>query len=172
MRTVINFVLFQAVWFALVLGAARGLPWLGALAVAAALIIHFAMTPPKERRVEVLLVVAAAALGFFTDSCLGAAGAITLVPWGFPAPFSPLWMIMLWINLATTINVSLAWIRERHALAIVFGSIGGPVAYYSGAKLGAMTRLPGPGDLLLIGLAWAVVFPLLLAVNRRLRRAA
>jgi len=54
---------------------------------------------------------------------------------------------MLWVNLASTMNVSMAWLRADTRLARSSG-IGGPMAYYSGARLGAMTRLPEPGGLL------------------------
>jgi len=56
------------------------------------------------------------------------------------------------VNLATTLNVSMAWLRGRYALAAIFGAFGGPLAYYSGAKLGAMTRLPDSTGLIV--LAW------------------
>jgi tetrahydromethanopterin S-methyltransferase subunit D len=77
-------------------------------------------------------------------------------------------MVMLWVNLATTMNVSMAWLRGRYALGAVFGAIGGPLAYYSGAKLGAMTRLPEPGGLLWIGVAWAIALPLLYGAARKI----
>jgi hypothetical protein len=81
-------------------------------------------------------------------------------------------MVMLWVNLGTTLNVSMAWLRGRYALGAVFGAIGGPLAYYSGATLGAMTRLPDPTGLISIGVTWAIAFPLLLSVNERLQRPA
>jgi len=42
------------------------------------------------------------------------------------------------------------------------------LAYYSGAKLGAMTRLPEPGGLLWIGVAWAIALPLLYGAARKI----
>lgn len=170
MRKVINFIVFQAAWFAAVLGAANGMPWLGVIAVPAAFSVHLACS--ESRTTEILLGLAAAATGFATDSSLIALGVFSPVPFVFPLPFSSLWMVMLWVNLAMTLNVSLGWLRGRYALAAAFGAIGGPMAYYSGAKLGAMTRLPGAGDLIDIGIAWAIAFPLLLVVNERLRQPA
>jgi hypothetical protein len=75
-------------------------------------------------------------------------------------------MVMLWVNLATTMNVSLGWLRSRYTLAAVFGAIGGPMAYYSGAKLGAMTALPPLQSLVVIGAAWAVAMPLLYRIAK------
>lgn len=162
MRKIINFIAFQAAWFAAVLGAAHGMPWLGVVVVPAALALHLALS--TNWRPELLLALFAAVTGFVFDSALIAAGAFSPGPYFFPTPFSSLWMVMLWVNLAATMNVSMGWLRGRYALAAVFGAIGGPVAYYSGAKLGAMTRLPDPGGLLGIGIAWAIALPLLYSV--------
>jgi hypothetical protein len=170
LRKVINLVAFQAAWFAAVLGAAYGMPWLGVIAVPIALALHLALSP--SWRPELLLALAAAGTGFVFDSILIAAGMFSPVPYILPSPFSSLWMVMLWVNLATTMNVSMGWLRGRYVVGMVFGAIGGPMAYYSGAKLGAMTRLPDLAGLIGIGVAWAIAFPLLLRVNERLQRPA
>ena len=170
MRKAVNFIVFQAAWFAAVLGAAHGMPWLGVIAVPLALALHLALSPAW--RPELLLALAAAATGFVFDSILIARGMFSPVPYLLPSPFSSLWMVMLWVNLATTMNVSMGWLRGRYALGLVFGAIGGPLAYYSGAKLGAMTRLPDPAGLVGIGIAWAIAFPLLLAANELLQKTS
>lgn len=166
MRKAINFIAFQSAWFAAVLGAAHGMPWLGVVAVSIALVLHLALSP--NWLPELLLALAAAGTGFVFDSVLIASGSFSPIPYVFPVPFSSLWMVMLWVNLATTMNVSMAWLRNRYALGAVFGAIGGPMAYYSGAKLGAMTRLPEPGGMLWIGIAWAVALPLLYGAAKML----
>ncbi len=168
MRKVINFIAFQAAWFAAVLGAAHGMPWLGVVAVPAALALHLMLSP--DWRPELLLAIAAAGTGFAFDSILIALGMFSPVAYIFPAPFSSLWMVMLWVNLGTTLNVSMAWLRGRYALGAVFGAIGGPMAYYSGAKLGAMTSLPPVTSLIIIGAAWAIALPALLWVNEFLQK--
>ena len=170
LRKIANFITFQAAWFAAVLGAAHGMPWLGVVAVPLALALHLALSP--DWRPELLLALAAAVTGFVFDSILIAAGMFSPVPYILPSPFSSLWMVMLWVNLATTMNVSMGWLRGRYVLGLVFGAIGGPLAYYSGAKLGAMTRLPDPRGLLGTGIAWAIALPLLLVVNERLQKRA
>ena len=164
MRKAINFIAFQTAWFAAVLGAANGMPWLGVVAVPIALALHLALSP--DWRPELLLAFCAAGMGFATDTLLIAAGAFSPIPYLLSAPFSSLWMVMLWVNLATTMNVSMGWLQGRYALGAVFGAIGGPLAYYSGAKLGAMTRLPDPRGLLGIGVAWAIAMPLLYRVAK------
>jgi hypothetical protein len=91
------------------------------------------------------------------------------VPFPYPPPFSPLWMVMLWVNLAMTLNDSMAWLRGRFVLAVIFGAIGGPLAYYSGAKLGA-ADVPAMADLVVIGIAWAIAFPALSWINEFLQK--
>ncbi|MBE0603035.1 MAG: DUF2878 family protein, partial [Deltaproteobacteria bacterium] len=53
MRFALNIVLFQAAWFASVLGAARGWYWAGPLAVALAAAVCLAQA--EDRRKEALL---------------------------------------------------------------------------------------------------------------------
>jgi hypothetical protein len=166
-RTTVNVILFQAAWFAAVLGAAHGMPWLGVVAVPAAFALHLAFAP--DRTAELLLATAAAGIGFAADTVLIAAGAFAPVPYLLPHSFSSPWMVMLWVNLAMTMNASMAWMRGRYALGAVFGAVGGPAAYYGGAKLGAMITVPQANGLLTIGAAWALVFPLLLRINEVIR---
>jgi len=74
-RTIVNVIFFQAAWFAAVLGAAHGMPWLGVVAVPLALTLHLALSP--DRRPELLLALAAAVTGFVFDSALIAGGAFS-----------------------------------------------------------------------------------------------
>jgi hypothetical protein len=159
MRKIINLIVFQAAWFAVVLAAAHGYAWLGVLAVLAGLALHLALSP--DRIPEFLTALSAAVIGFCIDSALITAGVFSPIPHVFPAPLSSLWMVMLWVNLATTLDLAMGWLRGRYVLAAIFGAIGGPLAYYSGAKLGAMTALPPVTSLIVIGAAWAVALPLL-----------
>ena len=131
-RKLLNAVLFQMAWFAAVLGAAKGMSWLGPLVMVPVLGVHLARA--ENRSGEIKLLVAAGILGFLLDTVLVAAGVFLPVPSLFPRPFSPPWMVGLWLNFAATINVSLGWLRGRYLLAVIFGAIGGPLAYYGGAK--------------------------------------
>jgi len=158
-RKVINVALFQAAWFAAVLGAARGMLWLGPAAMIPTLAIHLVLQ--NNRRGEVKLLLAAGVLGFLFDTAFVAGGVFTPLQHLFPRPFSPPWMICLWLNFAATLNVSMAWLRRRYLLAALFGAIGGPLAYYSGAKLGATEVLPTTIGMLLLAIGWGAMTPLL-----------
>ena len=168
MRALINITAFQTAWFASVLGAAQGFFWMGPLAVTLGLALHLGLQP--ERLKELSLAMAAGALGFFFDSGLIAFGVFAPVRDWMPAPFSPLWMVFLWINFATLLNGSLRWLHGRYHLAAVLGAVGGPAAYYGGAQMGAMTALPGMGNLLVLALAWSIAVPLMLWMVDIIRR--
>jgi hypothetical protein len=77
-------------------------------------------------------------------------------------------MVALWANFATTLNVSMRLLRSRLLLAALFGAIGAPLAYYAGARLGAVDLVATLPALLAIGAGWLVLCPLLFAAARRL----
>lgn len=165
----VNVVLFQTAWFAAVLGACGGTFWLGPLVLLPVLAIHLALS--GNRHGEVKLLLAAGLLGFVFDTALVFAGAFTPLAHLFPRPFSPPWMICLWLNFAATLNVSMAWLRGRYFLAAVFGAVGGPLAYYSGASLGATEALPSLRGMLVLALGWGGMAPLLVWLAQHFRRA-
>jgi len=160
----VNVILFQAAWFAAVLGAAAGMFWLGPLAMIPVLAIHLALQ--DNRTGELKLLLAAGVLGFSFDTLYVSGNIFTPLQHLFPRPFSPPWMVCLWLNLAATLNVSLSWLRGRYLLAAVFGAIGGPLAYYSGAGLGATEALPTASGMVLLAIGWGCMTPLLVLLAR------
>ena len=60
MHKLINFLLFQIGWFAAVLGAAHGAPWLGVVVVPLVLGLHLALSP--DWRPELAIAAGAASL--------------------------------------------------------------------------------------------------------------
>lgn len=71
-------------------------------------------------------ILAAAAIGFLFDTLMVATGAFTPVQSFLPRPFSPPWMVGLWMNFAATLNVSLSWLLGRYWLAALFGGSAAP----------------------------------------------
>ena len=86
------------------------------------------------------------------------------------AALPPAWMLALWANFATTLNLSLAGLQTRPWLAALLGLIGGPLAYWGGASLGAMTFVAPLPALTTLALGWALLTPLLLALAATLAR--
>src|SRR5690606_21972150 len=100
-RLVTNFALFQAGWFACVLGAAWGQPWTGAALALAAAAWHVARAARPGG--ELALVLIAAAFGAAFDSMLAASGWLV---YASPAPWAglaPVWIVALWACFATTL---------------------------------------------------------------------
>jgi len=160
-----NFIAFQIGWFACVLGGANGLPWVGTGIALAVVTWH--LTRAERPRQELLLVLSAAMIGIVFDSLL-----VTLDWLAYPsgtliASTAPHWIVALWMLFATTLNVSLSWLKRHLPIAIAFGAIGGPLAYWGGAKLGALTFLsPTPG-LIALAVGWALFTPVLVILARR-----
>jgi hypothetical protein len=166
MTPVANIALFQAGWFACVLGAAHGLPWIGAMA-AAAIVAWHALRAARPVR-ELALIGVAVALGALFETVLLQSGFVRFPHGGLFDGLAPYWMVALWALFATTLNVSLRWLRAHPALGALLGAIGGPVAYYAGARLGAIELAAAGGSLAAIAIGWALLTPLLLASARRL----
>ena len=167
---ILNFAAFQATWFTSILGAAAGLPWLGPAAVVLWMGGHLSALG-GERGVEWRMLLLAAAFGYAVDSLLVLGGWLF-----FPAESwvwgSPPWMVALWVGFTATLSRSLRWLNGRYGVAAVLGLVGGPAAYYAGARLGAVELPSGFDPALRIGLAWAVALPVLLRVRAALARPA
>jgi hypothetical protein len=164
MRVFANIVAFQFGWFACVLSAAWGMPWAGT-AIAAAIIVWHLTRAVRPGR-EAPLVLAAALIGALWDSLLTALGWIEFPNGTLVAGTAPYWMVALWMLFATTLNVSLAWLRRRLLIAALFGAIGGPLAYYAGAKLGALVFVDQTAVLTALTIGWGLLTPLLLRLAR------
>ena len=77
-------------------------------------------------------------------------------------------MIALWAVFATTLNVSLRLLHNRHVVAAVLGAVAAPLAYYAGSRLGAVEFVNVGTALLVIGAGWVVLMPVLVSLAARL----
>lgn len=166
MRTLLNFAAFQVGWFACVLGAANGAAWVGLPVVGLAIIMHLLLAerPAQETR----LVVAAVATGLVADSLLASSGWLR---YASPAPaegLAPYWILAMWALFATTLNVSMEWLKDRTALAALLGAVFGPLSYLAGQRLGALEFIDYVAGMLALALTWALAMPLLMWAARRL----
>ncbi|MEP7313882.1 MAG: DUF2878 domain-containing protein [Pseudomonadota bacterium] len=160
-----NIAAFQLGWFACVLGGAWQHAWAGSLIALAAILLHLWMA--RHRIPEVKLLAFALLIGVGWESLIVSLGLMRYSSGNFLHGVAPHWILALWPLFATTLNVSLTWLRGRPWLAAVFGAVGGPLAYWSGQRLGGV-QIP---DLLLgLGaqcLGWAVFMPLLVWLAAR-----
>ncbi len=158
---------FQIVWCAAVGGAAAGLWWAGPLALAVFAALQLAFS--RVRSADLKLMAIAAVLGFAVDSLWVQLGWIAF---GAPQPWAaaaPVWIVAMWVGFALTLNHSLAALKRHPAIAIAFGVVGGPLAYWIAASVWHAARIDG-GWLPYIALAvsWGAITPLLLRLADRL----
>ncbi len=166
MLLLLNLVIFDIAWFASVTGGAQEMPWLGPLAVLVALTLHLrAARNPIE---EVLLILSCAIIGAVFDSFLVATGWVTYKAGLFSDFLAPFWIITMWMLFATTLNVSMRWLRGKPWLAAVFGLVGGPISYLTGDKLGGIVLSNQLAALVALAIGWAIMMPMLMWLSENL----
>lgn len=163
---VLNYVAYQAGWLGALVGAATGHGTAGAVLAACLTAGHVGLA--RDRRGEAVLVVAALGAGLAVESWQLAAGTYRLLA-GTPAVTVPLWLLMLWAQFATTFRFSLARLMTRPGAAILFGAIGGPLAFLAGQRIGAVAlQEPLTPALVRLMVAWALALGGLAWLTRRL----
>lgn len=138
MKSALQFVLFQGLWFAAVLGAARGLPWLGLVALAPYLAAHRLFLGESGARLARGTALGLA--GAAADCALAAVGLLRYPhsPEAWPSALVPPWIVALWIAFALLPAHSLAWLAPRPRLAFLLGALGGPLSALGGVRAGAL----------------------------------
>lgn len=157
-----NLVLFKLGWVACVMLAAAGQPVMAMLVVAAVVMAHLATVPVKSK--ESMLLVSAAVIGMAWESLLVRFGIVSYPGYTDAAALAPYWIVAMWVLFATTINHGLRWIKRSWIVASAAGLIGGPLAFFSGAQLGAVEFSNTLLALVSIGFGWAVLLPTLVLV--------
>ncbi|MBI1379793.1 MAG: DUF2878 family protein [Planctomycetaceae bacterium] len=167
MAKLLNFVAFQVCWFACVLGAANGMGWLGAVAVAVFLAAHCALHRRGTGKADLVLALSLVGVGLVSDTLLSRFGWLSFDT-GSKLWLVPLWMPALWANLGLTLRHSLSWLRGRYLLGAALGAISGPLSYWGGARLGALElHTDLVSSLVALALAWSLAMPLALFLEQR-----
>ena len=167
-NVIINFILFQIGWFACVLGAAKQMPWLGVIFLAGFMVWH--LSQAKRPIAELQLVMVAVIIGAIYDQIMTKNGLLTYQSHGWSSQLPAAWILALWAEFAMTLNVSLAWLKKIKAsdiVALLFGAIGGPLAYVGAAKLGAVQLNQMPQSYIALSVGWAIVTPMLVMLSRK-----
>ncbi len=165
-----NAIFFQIIWFACVVGSAHDLVWPAFLCCAA--FVFWQLMPQHRHPNDLTLIVIACIIGLIIDSAWIHLGFLQYKH-TFPHPsISPLWIIILWVAFALTINHSLSWLKKHPILPTLMGIIGAPFSYIAGEKLGAINVASTPIIFLsCLALAWALALNLLCYKNLpKLRR--
>lgn len=158
---------FQLAWFATAFSVTAKRPLLGAIMSGAVCGAHFLFRRHRTRLAA--LVAASGAIGYAADTLLESAGLLSFEVAAPSTPGSPLWMVLLWVNFAVTVDAMPAWITARVAVAAAAGAIGGPLSYIAGEKFDALVLLaPRPLSIAAVAVEWAIAMPLLVWLERSL----
>jgi len=164
-RQLANFVIFEAAWFACILGVAHGMPLWGTAAVVAAIAWHVAIS--ARPTTELALVGLLCAIGLVAESLVVAQGHVAY-PAGQPVAWlAPYWMVALWGEFAIALNVTLRWLKGRPLLALVLGAVFGPLSFLGGVRLGGARFVDTAPALVTLACMWAVLMPLVMALSNR-----
>ena len=165
-RALANFVVFEAAWFACILGVAHGQPLWGTAAIVAAVAWHLAIS--ARPATELALVGALCAIGLVAESVMVALGHVAY-PSGQPVAWlAPYWLVALWGEFAIALNVTLRWLKRRPLLAAALGAVFGPLSFLGGVRLGAAHFVDEPAALASLAVQWALLMPLVMAISNRL----
>jgi hypothetical protein len=160
---IVNAAVFQIGWLCCVLAGANHLPWLGTLT--ALLIVAWHVSRVARPRSELVLILSAGAIGAVWDSLLVYAGWLQYPSGTLIEGTAPHWIIAMWLLFATTLNVSLRWLRQRPFLAAALGALAGPAAYYAGYKLGGVQIPVLNTAMAALAVGWALFMPLLIQLS-------
>lgn len=164
MRFWFNLLGYQAVWFAAVLGAARGRTWPAPVAVALFALVHFSL--PGRRAADARLLLCALSAGVLMDGGLAASGWLAYA--AASPPWPPLWILAIWAAFALTLNHSLVYLQTHPLATALLGAIGGPLAYLGAQRLQAVVFVaPDWRAIAALSLAWALALPALTQCARR-----
>lgn len=171
MIRMLNFLLYQAGWFACVLGAAASRPWWGIVIASCLVGVHLYLTTDRLNQVKIMAI--AIAVGLVVDSMLLLLGVYSFPIGTIVAWLPPLWMTVLWPQFATTFRYCLRWLSKRYVMCACFGFFGAPMAFLGGEQLGAVAFLPPRfTNLLLLGVLWSAAIPLLIYASDRIHARA
>jgi len=164
-RQLANFVVFEAAWFACILGVAHGQPAWGTAAVVAAIAWHVSIS--ARPATELALVALLAAIGLVAESLVVAQHHVAY-PAGQPVAWlAPYWMVALWAEFAIALNVTLRWLKRRPVVALLLGALFGPLSFLGGVRLGGARFVDEPAALATLACMWAVLMPLVMALSDR-----
>ena len=167
----LNYGAYQVGWLAAILGAASGHGTAGACAGFALTTGHVLLA--RDRRGELVLVLAALATGVAVESWQIASGTYRVLAGASPGVLPPLWLLALWAQFATTFRFSLRRIMTAPRPALLFGALGGPIAFLAGERLGAVElTVPLAPGLARLVVAWAAALAVLAWAARRLAAPA
>lgn len=162
----INFILFQVIWFACIIGAAYNQM---ALAIIFFIVFVLWQTQAKiKQKSDIHLLLLLLPIGFFGDSFLAFFDYIDYNH-SYPTPvLAPYWIVMLWTVFALSLNHSLSWLFYHPRWALLFSVIGGPLSYLAAEKLGAIIINNKTVTLPLLCVYWLLVMQITMTLRSKI----
>ena len=166
MKNIVNIVAFQLSWWGCILGAAKGLTYLGPAMMIIFLIVHYFLFVTDIR--ELYLVAIFGVLGTLIDSLMFLSGSFIYSGSYTPDIFvAPLWITAMWAGFSATVNHSMSWLKGKWLLMVAAGIVFGPAAYFTGEKFGAIEfHLSFLSSAIVIAIVWGLSMPLIYYVNQ------
>lgn len=153
-----HLLLYYISWFACVLGAAQGLPWLGPSIVLPCVIIQYVLQYHRGNIEGAWFFISVLpCFGFLADSFLVGAGLFEFAanPWAWP--LAPPWMVALWVSFGMLFYACLGSLLRRYGLLSLLSFVAFPLAYWLGVKFEAALMPKAWLSLLSLGLIWAML---------------
>ena len=159
LHSLINFILFQAVWFLSLLLEANSIVFSSAII---ALMFYLS----KQKKQDVLLVLKTLPIALLCEFI-----AVKLGLFEFKVfPFPP-WLAFLWVALLLCINTSMSFLTglklwQAFCVSLVFA----PLSYWGGARFEVLSLgLPLYQFWFFYGALWALTFTLILFINSKIK---
>ena len=166
MKNLLNILMFQGAWFALVLLGNQVVFWLLPI-----LAVHIILQ--QRPLAELSLIAVASVTGIIADTLILNLGGyqftsnvqieflgIAIIPW---------WLMCLWLFFCATLRHSLVFLQQKKLLASILAAVSGPLSYFAGMKLGAVNfGWSIPVIIAVLASLWAVLLPLFFWLSRYL----
>lgn len=158
---IINFILFQLLWTACVLGAAYQqfqFTWLFL-----GLIIAMSIYSPDKK--DLIYASLFCLIGYGSDSLMSYLSLIKYQSFIFHDTLAPAWILMLWLGMALSIRWSFSWLLKYPKIGSLFMMVGAPFSYFFAHNLGAIEIQFFPETLFFISFVWGIIYLLLLQLE-------
>lgn len=159
LHSVINFVLFQAVWFLSLLLEGQSI-------YVTPLVIALMFYLSKQKKHDAILIFKALPLGLLGEYIAVKIGLLEFHSYPFP-----LWLVFLWASLVLCINSSMSFLTslkfwQAFLVCLAFA----PASYWAGARFGVLNlQFPLIQFWLIYGLIWSSMFTLILFINSKIK---
>ena len=163
---IFHFIAYYFAWFSAIFLAANNQNSLAVLTVIATVFFQIIWQLYMAKRTQGLWLMMTLffVFGTLADTLVMKAGLIEFAANPFGNYLSAPWMSSLWLSFAITFYSLLPSFFDRYFLVGVLSLISFPVAYSAGAALHAAQLPHGYISSFLIGVIWAILFPLILKI--------